>query len=147
MTEALRAELAAMELEKASSEEERTNRKAALVFPDRKGGRRKQMSDAFDRAVETLKLNEGIDDPRQRVCFHTCRHSFASWLVEGGIDLFVVREMLGHRDLNMTARYSHLAPDTLQKAVRGLERRLNEQRSEDKAAQGESNVIEMSSPA
>ncbi len=46
----------------------------------------------------------------------------------------------------MTARYSHLAPDTLQEAVKGLERRLNEQ-GERRAVQGESNVIDMPSPA
>lgn len=56
------------------------------------------------------------------------------------------KNMLGHRDLNMTARYSHLAPDTLQEAVKGLERRLNEQ-GERRAVQGESNVIDMPSPA
>ncbi|MFZ0931365.1 MAG: site-specific integrase [Syntrophobacteraceae bacterium] len=114
MTEAVKAEFSNME----------PSNKADLVFPDRKGNRRKQMSDAFDRAVERLGFNEGINDRRQQVCFHTCRHSFASWLVEGGTSLFTVKEMLGHKTLAMTERYSHLQPETLQRAVNELDRQL-----------------------
>ncbi|MFZ2447360.1 MAG: site-specific integrase [Syntrophobacteraceae bacterium] len=126
-----------------------------LVFPARKskeretglvrdGQRRRQISDTFDAAVEGLKMNEGIDDPRQRVCFHTCRHSYASWLVQGGTDLFTVKELLGHKSLSMTERYSHLQPETLQKAVNGLNRQLVVE-SEKRKAQSRSNVVAMPS--
>jgi site-specific recombinase XerD len=82
------------------------------------------MSDTFDRVVAALGFNEGITDRRQKVCFHTCRHTYASWLVEGGTDLYVVKELLGHKTLAMTERYSHLRPDTLQAAARNLGDRL-----------------------
>ena len=97
-----------------------------LIFPDKNGGQRRQMSDTFDRVVDALGLNEGIRDDRQKVCFHTCRHSFASWLVEGGEDLIVVKELMGHKSLAMTERYSHLSPKTLQRASRSLYKRLTE---------------------
>ncbi len=53
-----------------------------LVFPSRSGKMRTQISASFKRIVEEIGLNEGISDPRQKVVFHTLRHTFASWLVQ-----------------------------------------------------------------
>ena len=49
--------------------------------------------------------------------FHDGRHTFASHLVMKGVDLRTVQELLGHKTLEMTLRYSHLAPEHKQKAV------------------------------
>jgi len=79
----------------------------------------------FFEVVAGLGLNNGITDRRQKVCFHTCRHSFASWHVTAGTDLYTVKELLGHSVIAMTERYSHLAPGTLQNATRTLERAID----------------------
>ncbi|WP_430735351.1 tyrosine-type recombinase/integrase [Halodesulfovibrio aestuarii] len=71
----------------------------------------------YRSAVKACKLNNGIVDRRQRVVFHTLRHTFASWLVQGGFPLAVVSRLLGHSDIKMTMRYSHLAPQQGQEAV------------------------------
>lgn len=56
------------------------------------------------------------------VRFHDLRHTYASWLVQSGAGLTVVRDLLGHSSLAVTSRYSHLAHDHLRAAVDGLPR-------------------------
>ena len=92
-----------------------------LIFLSREGKQIKEISNAFDRAVKELGLNDGIEDSRDKLVFHSLRHSFASRLVERGVDLYTVSKLMGHSSISMTERYSHLRPDTLQAAVKTLE--------------------------
>jgi len=92
-----------------------------LVFPGRAGKRKSSISNTFDQVVRELGFNEGITDPRQKVVFHTCRHTFASWLVQAGVDLYQVKALMGHSTISQTERYSHLAPGNLRNAVRIFE--------------------------
>jgi integrase len=55
--------------------------------------------------------------------WHVLRHTFASWLVQGGVPLRQVQELLGHSTIAVTERYSHLSPASGASAVRVLEAR------------------------
>ena len=68
---------------------------------------------------DTVKklFNQGITDKKQWVNFHTLRHTFASWLVEDGTDIYKVQKLLGHGDLKMTERYAHNKQEQLKQAV------------------------------
>jgi site-specific recombinase XerD len=51
------------------------------------------------------------------VRLHDLRHSFASFLVNEGVSLYVVQALLGHANARTTQRYAHLASDTLTDAT------------------------------
>ncbi len=81
----------------------------------------KEVSKTFPRCVAALGLNDNIADRRQRVVFHTLRHTFASWLAIKGVPLYVISQLLGHKSLEMTQRYAHLCPDVKRDAVNMLD--------------------------
>jgi integrase len=67
----------------------------------------------FEDAVRDAKL--------QNFTWHDLRHTFASRLVMAGIDLRTVAELLGHKKIQMTMRYAHLAPQHKLAAVEKLD--------------------------
>jgi integrase len=95
-----------------------------FVFKDRYERKIKFISKTFERTVKTLGLNDGVDDDRDKVLFHTLRHTFASWHVQNGTDLYTVKELLGHSTIQLTERYSHLRPDGLKKAARDFDKSI-----------------------
>ena len=70
---------------------------------------------------ENLKLRgrlAGIDKP-ERLHAHILRHTFATHMLQAGIDITLVAKLLGHKDIRVTYEtYIHLADTTLQKAIR-----------------------------
>lgn len=53
--------------------------------------------------------------------FHDLRHTFASPLVMAGVDIRTAQELMGHKDIRMTMRYSHLSSAHLKEAVKRIE--------------------------
>jgi len=86
---------------------------------DKETGTEKEIIKRFGsikRSFITACKKAGIHD----FVFHSLRHTFASHLVMGGVDLTTVSRLLGHKSLTMTLRYSHLAPNHLTSAVNVL---------------------------
>ena len=91
-----------------------------LIFMTKDGRQIRWLSKSFAIVVYKLGFNEGIHDRRQKVTFHTLRHTFASWAVMAGTPLFVVAKALGHKTTVMTQRYAHLAPESQKKAFEAV---------------------------
>lgn len=86
---------------------------ARWVFCTREGNR----IGSVKRSFATACREAGIEDFR----FHDLRHTCAAWLVQAGVPMAEVRDVLGHCTLQMTERYAHLAPDNIRAAVAHLD--------------------------
>jgi integrase len=85
---------------------------SGYVIPGPNGPRNKDPRRTFEAAVK----QSGIPNFR----YHDIRHTFASRLVMAGVDLRTVQELMGHKTVAMTIRYSHLAPSHQKEAVERL---------------------------
>lgn len=83
-----------------------------LVFCKRGGFpfARNYVSKKFKGYVRDAELSEKLH-------FHSLRHSCASWLVDAGVSLYVVQNILGHSNISTTQIYSHLSQNTLHESV------------------------------
>lgn len=61
----------------------------------------------------------------ENVTPHTFRHTFATRLAQRGVDLYKIANLLGHKDIRRTQRYSHHCPDSLRDGVQILEADYN----------------------
>ncbi len=105
------------EIKKELSELVQGKKKSEYVFSKPDGRSFEEVPEVFKRIVKDLKFNEGVTDPREKVVFHTLRHTFCSWLAMEGVPLHVIKELAGHKTIQMTERYAHLMPDVRRKAV------------------------------
>lgn len=77
---------------------------SGYVFTDRdKGGPRKYAALAFKKACQRAALPD--------VTFHTLRHTFSSRLVQNGVSLYQLQQLLGHTSQHTSSLYAHLTPN------------------------------------
>jgi integrase len=80
-----------------------------LVFQNQRGGMLGPSGRIFQEMLHRVLERAGL--PRRYITFHGARHTFAShWMMNSG-DLFKLQKILGHKSVQMTLRYAHLAPD------------------------------------
>ncbi len=88
--------------------------KSPYVFTNADGSMIKgtKLQDRFRQACKKAGLTG--------VVIHTLRHTCASWLVQNGVPLNVVQQLLGHKTIAMTMRYAHLSGENLRMAINSL---------------------------
>jgi integrase len=86
-----------------------------LIFPGKGGKPYTGAPKSWDEIIRATKI------PRFR--FQDLRHTFASKLVQRGINLRVVQQLMGHASITTTERYAHLAPSQSRQAVNALRRK------------------------
>jgi site-specific recombinase XerD len=69
----------------------------------------RNLNRAFYKAIAKAKI--------EKFRFHDLRHTFATRLVQAGIDLYKVSKLLGHKDISTTQRYAHHSPESLREGV------------------------------
>ena len=70
------------------------------------------------RAYYIAREKAGLEDVR----WHDLRHTFATRMVQAGVDIYRVKELLGHKSITMTMRYAHHYPESLRPGVMALDK-------------------------
>jgi integrase len=90
---------------------------SSYVFPSnrKKDSKLRDLKKGFRRAVTLADLDANLR-------FHDLRHTFATRLVQAGVDIITVQHLLGHAKITMTARYAHSPDASRIAAVKQLDR-------------------------
>jgi integrase len=89
------------------------------VFQNKDGGKRGYAAIAIRKAIRRAQLED--------CCIHTLRHTHASRLIQNGMSLYEVKEVLGHSDIKTTMRYAHLEKREVLSRARDVIDRLNKE--------------------
>ena len=90
-----------------------TGRTSGYIFPG-DGSRIHDTKRAFGSLIKAAKI--------ENFTWHCMRHDFASQLAMKGVPLHVIQKLMCHSSIDMTQRYAHLSPNSLESAVRLLEK-------------------------
>ncbi|MEW6221637.1 MAG: tyrosine-type recombinase/integrase, partial [Thermodesulfobacteriota bacterium] len=77
------------------------------------------LESGLQKAVKRATAAAGID---KKVGCHTLRHSFATHLLENGVNIRVVQDLLGHADVKTTEIYTHVMARDIQRLQSPLDR-------------------------
>jgi len=94
-----------------------THRNPVWLFPSRKPDSHLSIA-SVERMCARARARGGL---KRRFNTHALRHTFATELLEAGVDLFSIQKILGHRSLSTTAHYTHVRRSHLQEACQSLE--------------------------
>lgn len=86
---------------------------------DESDARRRTAQSWLTHSFAEVRDEAGLAD----VHLHTLRHTLASRLVQAGVSLYDVKDILGHSSITVTEQYAHLDPKTADRAIDVLERR------------------------
>lgn len=98
-----------------------------LVFPSTKKTIRKSPPVTIVRAINKLGFNKQARNNLEKLTYHSLRHTAASWMVQQGVDLYLIGQILGHKNLKTTKRYSHLSNENLKNAMSKLSRKITQE--------------------
>ena len=91
------------------------------IFQTRSGGRLKETYAVFQRAVDAVRLNEGVTEKSKRVWFHVLRHTAISmWAQSGKFTLLELKEAARHERIETTMRYAHLIPGSVNRKLAAI---------------------------
>lgn len=82
-----------------------------LIITNNKGNQFTEMPNSWQSIVDKIVKGNDIAEAKHRLTTHSLRHTHASWLAMGGLDILHIRDQLGHKTIEMTMRYSHLIPN------------------------------------
>lgn len=91
-----------------------TDGTSGLLFPGENGAVRhvNSINHRFQRALDKLGINAGVTDARNKVVWHTLRHTFATRMLEAGVEIYTLKELMGHASVTTTEGYLHLIDRT-----------------------------------
>jgi integrase/recombinase XerD len=94
-----------------------THRNPVWLFPSHEPDRPLNIA-SVERMCARARVRAGL---KRRFNTHALRHTFATELLEAGVDLFSIQKILGHRSLSTTANYTHVRRSHLQEACKSLD--------------------------
>ncbi len=75
---------------------------------------RSMLNELFNKDINT-------NDRKNKVVFHSLRHTFASHLAINGTPIFTIQKLMNHKDIRMTLRYAKLSPDSGRESILSLD--------------------------